>query len=137
MIRVVAHRVQPSQPALVRPVAAIERRQVGEPGVRRHDPRRIGEHDAVQVGIRPPVHRIDEGRRVHRDLARVVELELRLEQPARAGIRAEEDELRVLATARIELQRPADVGAQPVVALHAFGQLEQPLDLRREILLGR
>ena len=66
-----------------------------------------------------------------------MKLELRLEQAAGGGVGREEDELRVLAAARVELQGSADVCAQTLVAMHTAGQSHQVFDFVGEVLFAR
>src|SRR5210317_1150956 len=65
-----------------------------------------------------------------------MELELCLEQASSGGVGREEDELRILAAARVELQGSADVCAQTLVAVHTAGQSHQVFNFVREVLFA-
>ena len=66
-----------------------------------------------------------------------MKFQLRFQQPPGWGVRGQEDEVRILAAAWIELQRATDIGAQATVALYRTGQPHQRFDFARKILLAR
>src|SRR5690606_17288601 len=138
-IRVEAHAVvaQQDRAGGLRPVPRELAGDAGAVLLGREQPRSVREHHAVQVVVPSRIAGlVDSRRRVSRNVAREVEAQLRREQPAEARVGGEEDHVDVLASARLELERDAEVRGEALITLIAAGQVQERGDRRGEILLS-
>ena len=109
----------------LRPIGCERRLQAGCGNIRREQPRRVRKQDTVQVPIAGSARgAIDCRGRIGRQIACVVEAQLRCEQSPVSRARGNEDDVDILSPSRLELQRNADIGGQPLIALIAACQVQ-------------